>query len=218
MTQNLDLDIAAGTTYTSADTDIATNWTPDRSTTADATWDTSTTGRTTPHSYDPGDLYWNGNLDNRGNGTLNNMTVTDSSATPGGTHYHIGNYYNWTAAVAMSDSSSYAAPYQDVNQSICPAGWRLPTYSGNKSYQNLVSAQGLTAGASGNIQNSPTYFVYGGVWLSNSTEVGFGGDYWSSVVASRNMSFLLVFSANGNLSPQDSFYRYYGYSVRCIIR
>ena len=219
MTQNLDLDIKAGRTYTSADTDLAnstigTSWTPTASTSTTTSW---TSSDTAPESYDPGNLYWNGNV-TTSSGSLSDRTTTDPSATSGGTHYHVGNYYNWTAAVAMSDSSSYTTDLQDVNQSICPAGWRLPTYSGDKSYQNLVNIQGLTAGTSGNIQNTPTYFVYGGVWDGSSYYVGLNGSYWSSVVKSSSTSYLLYFYARGGLFPQSFGSRYLGLSLRCVAR
>ncbi len=219
MTQNLDLDIEAGRTYTSADTDLAnstigTTWTPTVSTSTTSSW---TSSYTAPSSYDPGNLYWNGKV-TISDGTLSGRTTTDPSATPGGTHYHVGNYYNWTAAVAMNDSNSYATQYTDVNQSICPAGWRLPTYSGDKSYQNLVNTQGLTAGTSGNIQNAPTYFVYGGNWRGSSDGVSGNGIYWSSVVIDSSKSYQLYFAASGGLSPWNSYARFGGYSIRCVAR
>ena len=223
MTQNLDLDIEAGRAYTSADTDLAnstigTTWTP---TSSEATYPTGTTtwnwSYTAPESYDPGNLYWNGNVTTRG-GTLSDRTTTDPSATSGGTHYHVGNYYNWTAAVAMSDSSSYTTDLQDVNQSICPAGWRLSTYSGDKSYLSLKNAQGFTSGTSGNIQNNPTYFVYGGYWSGSSSNVGMFGYYWSSVVSSSNYGYLLYFHAYEALNPQVVNNRSYGHSLRCVAR
>ena len=219
MTQNLDLDIEAGRTYTSADTDLAnstigTSWTPSVSTSTTSSW---TSSLTAPQSYNPGNLYWNGTIDGTG-GSLSDRTTTDPSATSGGTHYHVGNYYNWTAAVAMSDSSSYTTQYADVNQSICPAGWRLPTYNGDKSYLNLKNTQGFTAGTSGNIQNAPTYFVYGGYWFGSSYRVGSSGHYWSSVVVSSYGAYLLSFYAYGDLNPQSNNARSDGYSIRCVAR
>ncbi|MBQ1373217.1 hypothetical protein IIY66_00220, partial [Candidatus Saccharibacteria bacterium] len=220
MTQNLDLDIESGRTYTSADTDldnstIGTSWTPTVSTSTTSSWTSSTT---TPFSYDPGNLYWNGNVTTTIDGTLSDRTTTDPSATSGGTHYHVGNYYNWTAAVAMNDSSSYTTRYTDVNQSICPAGWRLPTYSGDKSYLSLENAQGLTAGTSGNIQSAPTYFVYGGGWSGSSLRVGYYGFYWSSVVLNSYLAYRLSFNADGDLYPQSNVNRESGYSLRCVAR
>ncbi|MBQ1373445.1 hypothetical protein IIY66_01415 [Candidatus Saccharibacteria bacterium] len=219
MTQNLDLDIEAGRTYTSTDTDLAnstigTSWTPTVSTSTTSSW---TNSKTAPASYNPGNLYWNGNVTTSG-GNLSDRTTTDPSATSGGTHYHVGNYYNWTAAVAMNISRSYTSSRRDVNQSICPAGWRLPTYSGDKSYLNLKDTQGLTAGTSGNIQSTPTYFVYGGYWNGSSSSVGRDGRYWSSVVNNSNYAYLLYFAAYGDLYPQNGDARNYGYSVRCVAR
>ena len=225
MTQNLDLDIVAGKTYTSADTDLAyssigTTWTPSESThpSTVSDWDNNS-GYNTPSSYDPGDRYWDGNLTTTTNGnTISNGTVTDPYSTSGGNHYHIGNYYNWTAAVAMNDSKPYTTKEQDVNQSICPAGWRLPTYSGDKSYYGLVGAQGLTAGTSGNIQNAPTYFVYGGTWYGRSANVGRLGLYWYGVVNDSSHSYYLHFSTDGYLHPQSNDMRVYGNFVRCVAR
>ena len=219
MTQNLDLDIDSTKTYTSADTDLAnsaigTTWTPTVSTSTTSSW---TSSATAPSSYNPGDLYWNGNVTTSG-GTLSDRTTADPSATSGGTHYHVGNYYNWTAAVAMNSSSSYTTDYTGVNQSICPAGWRLPTRSGDKSYQNLVNAQGLTAGTSGNIQLDPAYFVYGGLWAGSSSSVGSNGYYWFSVVRNTYNAYLLYFNAFGNLTPQNGDYRRNGFSLRCVAR
>ncbi|MBQ1373527.1 hypothetical protein IIY66_01850 [Candidatus Saccharibacteria bacterium] len=217
MTQNLDLSIEAGRTYTSADTDLAnstigTTWTPTVSTTTTSSWIGSYTA---PQSYDPGNLYWNGNVTTR-DGTLSDRTTTDPSATSGGTHYHVGNYYNWTAAVAMNSSSGKNSG--DMDQSICPAGWRLPTYSGDKSYLNLKDAQGFTSGIGGNIQNAPTYFVYGGLWFGGSRYVDSSGDYWSSAVFIATSAYLLRFSAYGELHPQDNGYKQNGYSLRCVAR
>lgn len=214
MTQNLDLDIVAGTTYTDADTDlkVGETWTPALSTYTDSSWDWS---YTTPESYDPGNRCWNGTLDTSWGGNLGNMTETCSE----GSHYQIGNYYNWTAAVAMNDSSSHSTNYEDVNQSICPAGWRLPTYSGDKSYANLISEIGnVTSGTSGNIQNNPLYFVYGGYWDGSSDGVGSRGDYWSSVVYYGDRSYVLYFDVDGYLYPQGYGIRNYGSSVRCVAR
>ena len=228
MTQNLDLNIEAGRTYTSADTDLAnssisTTWTPTSSTypTGTTTWNRS---NTTPDSYDPGDLYWDGTLNTSYAGNLDNETVTDPSQTSGGTHYHIGNYYNWTAAVAMNDSSSYTKNNTDVNQSICPAGWMLPksgtTLTGSGSFLYLENEQGLISGTGTNA--TPVYFVYGGEWDGSSSNVGGSGSYWSSVVHYDSFrsgwAYFLYFSAGGSLYPQNVSSRFYGYSLRCVAR
>ena len=137
-------------------------------------------------------------------------------------HMSIGNYYNWTAAIAMNDSSSYTTQNTDVNQSICPAGWRLPiggtTNTGSKSFQYLVTQASLTSGTSGNIQNSPAYFVYGGHWLASSSYVGTYGYYWSSVVYNDGYAYKLDINRFGGPNSQSGYSRFVGISVRCVAR
>ena len=220
MTENLDHNIVTTPNfYTYANTDIghgatpntSATWTASTATYTDTTWEWTTTE---PESYDPGDLCWNGVMDENWETTLDNGTV---ACTPE-SHYQIGNYYNWTAAVAMNDSSSYTTNQTDVDQSICPAGWRLPTYSGSKSYDTLVSTLNLTAGMDGNIHSSPVFFPYAGVWNGGSWDVGSYGVFWSSVVWDSNLAYDLYFDVDGGLSPQDWDGRDYGISVRCAAR
>ena len=220
MTQDLDLDIVAGKTYTSKDTDleyssISTSWTPTMSTTTMSSWVSSNSD---PESYNPGNLYWNGSLTSDWSGTLENMTVTSASETPGKNHYSIGNYYNWTAAVAMNDSSSFSSDGEDVNQSICPAGWRLPTSDGNKSYGNMIYPQNLTSGPNGNVQKIPVYLVYTGSWKGYSDSVGGSAMYWTSRTKRSDVSYILAFSINGYLSSSAWGGRNTGNPVRCVAR
>lgn len=218
MTQNLDLDIDSSKTYTSADTDVSVAWTPSRSTyaTDDTTWEWYTDQ---PESYDPGELCWNGTIDSSGwGGSLDDWAGECSS----GSHYQIGNYYNWTAAVAMNDSSGYTEYDEDVDQSICPAGWMLPksgdTLDGSGSFYYLVDELSLTAGVSGNIHLTPVYFPYAGYWYGVSGEVGGYGFYRSSVVYDDFDAFELDFGGHGYLNPQGYNGRGNGYSVRCVAR
>ena len=218
MTQNLDHNIVTTPNfYTSQNTDIPTSSSPltiNTATYTNTTWNNSTTA---PRSYDPGDKCWNGVVRDDPDSTLNNSIIScsDSSANK---HYSIGNYYNWTAAVATNDSSEFATKNQDANQSICPAGWRLPTYSGDKSYRNLVDTLGLTAGASGNIYRDPVYFVYGDIFSGSSITAGNRGYYWSSVVydgSDAEWVELLWYNAAPHYSAMP---RVPGASVRCVAR
>jgi uncharacterized protein (TIGR02145 family) len=218
MTQNLDHDIDSTYNYNSTNTDVPAIW-------DDILTSTYATGTTTwnysitePESYDPGDLCWNGTFAPNNNGTLS----TYAEACGNDKHYHIGNYYNWTAAVAMADSSSYTANNTDVNQSICPAGWMLPksgtTLTGSGSFYYLVNQLNLTSGTSGNIQNSPVYFAYGGYWIGWSTAFGGTGYYWSSVVDDSIYVYGLEFIRSGYLGPHTDVDSGDGHSVRCVAR
>ena len=223
MTQNLDFDIVdGGADLDSTNTDVPSNWADagnltNTYATNDTSWYAVDEPYINPESYDPGDLCWNGTIRSDDSGTLANSTVACTSDR----HYHIGNYYNWTAAVAMADSSSYTTQYTDVNQSICPAGWTLPksgniTSSGSFAY--LVNQAGLTSGTTGNIHTSPYYFVYGGLWNGIA---GYGdsyGLYWSPTVSDDHYAYTLDFDCYVYLSPDNGGTRDDGRSVRCLAR
>ena len=214
MTQNLDHDIKTdgSVAYTPATTDVPAAWTPSTATypTGTTTWNASTTA---PESYDPGALYWSG---------------TPGDSTPvstGDSHYHLGNYYNWTAAVAMNDSSSYTTDQQDVNQSICPANWTLPkggnvTTSG--SFQYLVTQYGWDSSSysmdNPYIWDSPIKTSLSGRWRGSRSLFGGVGYFWSSMVSGSNASYYLYASSDGYLSPDGDYNRGNGVSVRCLAR
>ena len=215
MTQNLDHNIVATAGYyTPQNTDISFAWTPSTATyaTGTTTWNGSYTA---PESYDPGDLCWDGTINEDWSGTLDDETTACGSDK----HMHIGNYYNWTAAVAMNDSSSYTTQNTDVNQSICPAGWRLPiggtANTGSKSFKYLWD-QYSSSFTDSTMMNSPLYFSYAGTWEGSSDSVGSYGDYWPSVVDDSILAYALYFGLG--VYPQDAIDRYSGISVRCVAR
>ena len=139
MTQNLDLDFSSSKTYTPADTDITANWTPER----DIGTITITSDRdqaygyaysdTDPYGVDPGVLYTYPNSDSSKFLRYSSLSdcVAASNDETGCTHYKVGNWYNWTAALASNDTSAaeYSVADQDFSSSICPRGWQLPTTS-----------------------------------------------------------------------------------------
>ena len=264
MTQNLDLDLDSTKTYTNEDTDIgwntstnsynAASWIPLRSTYDSATkiWCqggyvqyNSCSSNSTPESYDPGDLYWNGALVNEQgtwtayinscsrdsitlepiscNESLNPIaTYTTASGTPN-PEYHFGNYYNWTAAVAMNDSSTYNTQYQDVNQSICPTGWTLPksgNNTSNGSFQYLFEQYGWSNNKMANpyVWDSAIKIPIVGHWDGLLTFIGEYSSYWSPIIyydtiyAYKASAFFNAYVGDSNGD------RTYGYSVRCLTR
>lgn len=130
MTENLDFDISAFTTLTPNDTDIPENWTPMTSTETvfiPSDWAVSNDNRKTPRSYDAGEkYYYTNNLDGGKDIIYHSLADCLHDGHFDCKHYQNGNYYNWTAAVAMNDSSGHVTENENINQSICPKGWRLP--------------------------------------------------------------------------------------------
>ena len=257
MTQNLDLDLVADDSiiYDHSNTDLG--WTTNDST---ATWEPSTATVTTigeysnsyynPHSYDPGDVYYYTSGSTSTDTTYNDLasctgenesihTVVDC------THYHAGNYYNWSAAVATNNTNSsgtggnanYVTNYYSMPNSICPAGWRLPygPESATNQYsemnalwytQNIVSGYvtGTTKGAwatSGrnNIRTTPLYMTRIGYknGTGNPSNLGTYGYYWTSTVVNSSNSYAPYFYSSYPY-PNSSQSRQYGMPVRCVAR
>lgn len=254
MTQNLDLDLEAVptnvATLTHANTDLG--WTTlDTS----ATWTPSTTTATTasgygantntaPASFDYGDIY-------RYTSTTG-VTTSYSTKTACETdhndntcpHYHVGNYYNWSAAVASNDTSSLATNYTTAPDSICPAGWRLPagttsatstdpgyyseinhTWINEELAKNYITSTDTatynpnnTTGWN-NIRNNPMFMITAGYKNGTSTVSGIGsyGYYWTNTVYSNTNAYAPYISNTG-LYPAYYFLRGRGLSIRCVAR
>ena len=184
MTQNLDLDLSTSTTLTPDNTNIPKNWTPRTSTTTTISgYDYSDTGK----SYNPGDKYYEGSY---------------SASGPTTMHYHVGNYYQWSAATAGYTGTSQST------QSICPKGWTLPSKS---QFQTLTNRE--LSGS--NFMNAPYYLLRGG-YLANSSlnRAGSGGYYWASTPYGSSDAYeLYVYSGYAYMGDVG---RYRGQSVRCM--
>ncbi|MBR2710158.1 hypothetical protein IKF02_00785 [Candidatus Saccharibacteria bacterium] len=155
-------------------------------------------------------------------------------------HYHIGNYYNWSASVAMSDTSAYTTNYTVMPNSICPKGWRLPngitedptdnTVKIQSDFNKLLSTYNIAngtdlAGSTNigwkpngfiNIGLSPLYLVRSGL-ISGQTMYGYGanGLYWTSTISSTSTAYALNYYS-GELRPANPNSRSDGWSVRCV--
>ena len=139
MTQNLDLDLSTSMTLTSADTDLnsVASWTPMRDTISEGDYEDGwVRDKYTPYSWDAGNAFEvihfaASTSDPRLDCNVYNRTekpycerFVEYKPAEGGMHWQVGNYYNWTAAVASNDTSSLLAD-SVAPDSICPKGWRL---------------------------------------------------------------------------------------------
>lgn len=199
MTQNLDHDIVTTANYyTNENTDIGWNtstnsydvatWKADYAThtSGDGYWcdelldpGGAICGVRSISSYDPGDYYWNGELSS-------SYEINEISSS-GDMHYHLGNYYNWNAAVATNDSDSLLDGAL-MERSICPAGWTLPRAGvGPDSFYSLLDNYGFTEFSvvgDDAVWDAPLYFnLSGGIGserLVKHDTVGLIGNYWSA--------------------------------------
>ncbi len=244
MTQNLDLDLDSNTTYTNEDTDLGFNlrtgeyetasWAPSRSTYTSTNtfkhdwciggeWVSNDSEMQGTHcsnfvleSYDPGDYYWNG------------VVRSGDFSANGIPQHHLGNYYNWNAAVAMNDTSNVSHSVE-LGQSICPTGWTLPT--GVYSFFRLWYSYDLDEysysprdlDAAGELNTAlwlePLYFNMSGFFDGELSHISFGGFLWNSLSSIKGEASSAGFQEwNAVSAPNGRAYRGLGVSVRCVVR
>ena len=235
-------------------------WTPTRRTiptsaisatgTIGDTTDDWQNSQTSPYSVDPGDWYWAGGnaatwydssycgtaspwcnyLNGNEKGTGSTARFSQTPYTANGEHGHVGNYYNWTAAIASNDSTYYDATYGNAGStmgdvtlnpknSVCPAHWRLPTISTAASTDEFTALKTAYPNTEDKgFVYSPLFFVRGGAINSRTLYLaGYYGYYWSSTVQSDTYARYLYFNSGGS-NTQGNNYRYFGFSLRCLAR
>ena len=244
-----DLDLSHNRPLTSEDTDLndgslsgayAENYMHDSETKIIIWVPKNTTGTwgnsyNTAYSIDPGNWYWDGNYETP---TCDYLTTIceDFSQTPYdgiGTHGHVGNYYNWSAAIASDNSGSldyntYDNVANNPKNSICPKNWRLPTTSShvydiqNSTNEFLRLRLLYNSNSSRNDSGliiAPVYFArFGrtGNYSSNLVNPGSSNFYYSSTIYgnARAYSFYNMHSSAG----QEHSLRSYGTPLRCLAR
>ena len=214
-------------TWTPAPTAITANHTINN--TSVSNWNDNNTA---PYSVEGGDVYYytsNNSSDDITYDSLTNCTQNGHNET-NCKHYHRGNYYNWTAAIASNNSNGFNAQYGNAANSICPKGWRLPiaTNADKTIYEfgELLYKQGITTtktsrsyteNGSSNIRKSPLWFVRSG-YIFNKTlfSASTNGYYWSSTVFNSTNAYSPVFSISG--ASLFDYYKGYAWQIRCLAR
>ena len=210
MTQNLDYDLSVAENQTL--TPATSNVTENRTVTPVA-WGSN---NNSVYYLDGGDNYF-------ANGTTQTAGLASLPEDSIDRHYAQGDYYSWNAATASQGTTSITNA--DVNESICPAGWRLPTSNSadaNYSFENLVKQYGYTGAnqsdtSDATILASPLFFARGGYVSSGSPYLQDSyGYYWSSRANSNSNYAYFLYFRSSYVGPSDYFDRYFGFSVRCV--
>ncbi len=258
MTQNLDFDIPS-TALSSLNTNLTQYgvggytssegyskngdiiyWTPDNATIPTSDIDSSghvsgwQDDGNSPYSVDPGNWYstdvWydESNEYNYLAGNASNRFST-SAYSGNGIHGHVGNYYNWAAAIATNDASSYtSSTYQDPSanpqNSICPANWRLPIMAQYSTYElgaNEFYNLGYKYDSTSNdqkISGSPVWFNRTG-WITSGgslSSAGNNGLYWSSTIANEMSAYDIYFHHWG-FNARNYYGKSNGAAIRCVV-
>ena len=238
MTQNLDFDIEANTTLSSQTTDL--NVAYDSSTGQYAEYSDGYTKDNGVIYYTPASTattidFTGTNVSGWQNINTAPYTAnkTDSAETG---HASLGNYYNWTAAIASNNSSSLTQDtLSDISKnpknSICPKGWRSPTISNQSetlpgstnefARLNYLYNDNSTSTIN-KLLSSPLHYILAGRIYNNSLIYqDLDGSYWSSSVFPANkQAYLLRISKDratkveiSALNPKSD-----TFSIRCIAK
>ena len=230
MTQNLDYDIVEGDNIisnldgTTGVWNSSSAYPPHATTTGSVPYDNRVYNGT--YSYDPGSKYIpNGNQSSTASSMGKDINCTTSSNDGENCHYHVGNYYQFNAAVAGAGSEKPSSQYDDrseVTSSICPKGWRLPSGVDDTSerygFAKLASIYAPTLRK--NIYKPPLYFVYVSRVKDGDMDRGyrFGnyGYYWTSMGVNYWGTPPVFEVSLYDEAVISGSYGQYGNSVRCV--
>ena len=128
-----------------------------------------------------------------------------------------GVYYSWVAATA--GTGTYSMISGNASSSICPKGWRLPTGGSSGEFQGLYDAgYNTTAKMQSTDGTIGPGFVLSGYRLGGGTNYqGSNGRYWSSTAYGSGGAYGLSLYS-WNVFPASGYYKYYGFSVRCVAK
>ncbi len=149
---------------------------------------------------------------------------TDTTGGGSGAGRQYGYLYNWCAAMgaqnggpkpSTSACANATTPAPNTTVSICPANWRLPTYSPTNEFtllNNAVNSASTTTDAG---LRSEWLAQRSGYWLNGFDYQSSVGRHWSSTQYSATSAYYLYFSGS-NINPSVSSYKSSGYAVRCV--
>ena len=199
----------------------------------------------TPQSYDPGETYHYPDQSSFVSFTEYESETACTNAHPNGTcdHYHIGNYYNWPASIASNNASNFSTSYTTADNSICPAGWRLPmgktsTSASSVNYHSeinytLVSesivkslasngASSYTDNGQSIIRFSPMYIALSGYIKDNNTVLSLSTAFYrTNTVYNVNNVFIASIFVSGiqpSTPSSTTSTKSTGISIRCVAR
>ncbi|MBR2830993.1 hypothetical protein IKE83_01390 [Candidatus Saccharibacteria bacterium] len=157
---------------------------------------------------------WSGDI--RYTQAMYNTEYANYDASYGNGTHKSGYYYNYCAASAGSYcyAKSSAPANTNASQDVCPAGWQMP--EGNTStysYKKLYEAYGSNAADFKNALHAGL----SGYFLGGVGGQGSHGYFWATTFYDTSSMRNLAVTAS-SVTPQTSYYRYLGYSVRCVLK
>jgi uncharacterized protein (TIGR02145 family) len=145
-----------------------------------------------------------------------------------------GKLYNWYAVAGIYDAASAANPA--LRKKLAPTGWHIPTDAEWTQLTDCLGGQNVAGGkmkATGTIQagtglwESPNYGATNssgftglpaGYRYDNGsfTNIGYDGGWWSSSENGATAAWDRVLDYGTGFAFRFDYFKYYGYSVRCL--
>ena len=213
MTQNLNLGTSTPITLTANDTDLeeGTTFTLPASNPTDFTTGTGQANTNKATVY-------------------NDVTVPDYTVNSTVYSGKINAYYSYAAATADTSTYGKGGAIAQINTSICPKNWDLPTnvqYYVLRTKGSIASYNNTNASYVGkNAGNEPYYFIYGGYRKAAGAEVNTTNFYnpstygylWTANNYSTTQGRGTYVYSSGlyNSATAATYSKYYGLGVRCV--
>ena len=199
-------------------TDIIT-WSPIRNTISAEKLNNNTwvNDYNSPYSYSSNNIYYYDPNDSISH-TFDSLSSCQAANYSNCDHYSAENYYNWSAAIASNDTTTFTEPKSNANNSICPKNWRLPQNNPTNDFNNLLIAYNITNSQALNLLLTPIWWALSGD-VSNGAIGGQNGRarYWSSTIYNNAGAYRPSIMRN-TLLISDYGWRGYGFSIRCLAR
>ena len=157
-----------------------------------------------------------------------NWTMTDRDLTTGDNSYDLpeihegdattGHWYNYAAATAGTITGS--SNTTEATQDICPKGWRLPA-GGNTSTgyeQKLLTNNKFQAWQSIGTFDDSFKVAAGNYYGGSLGNSGSSGSWWSSTAYNTTGRYYLYYNTSSGLRSGSNVNRYFGFSVRCVLK
>jgi len=147
--------------------------------------------------------------------------------------------YCWDNNDAATYKNTYGALYNwyAVNTGkLAPTGWHIPT---DEEWTTLTTFLGGTSVAGGKMKSTGTIEAGTGLWYFPNTGatnesgftvvpaggrfdagaffyIGFSGFWWSSSEYDTTYAWLRYLNCRSSVVSRSSYYKYYGFSIRCL--
>ena len=149
------------------------------------------------------------------------FTPTYNANSTNRSWYSYGVMYNWFTATA--GNGTYAMDTGSVTGDICPAGWRLPTGGQNSDITELnrIINGGATNSAT-SLLKYPNNFVRSGDYNNNKPGGrGTYARYWTATATNSVNAYRFGIGTSSNINtvtPANSYNKWDGFAVRCIVK